>query len=181
MLLSQAQWDAIRRVASEKARSVVDRSYKPLPAFCHEAQRMGFSVSQIEEIEAVAAATTKKAMNQKDNELPPVVFVSTDENLKNEAEELRRKAANLQFQLDNAEAEISRLMNHPISQWNVPCKADFSRKSSNEVPQRPKPSATPGARDGDCFWNGNELFIFFRGQWRRRSELEGYASAAKYL
>lgn len=36
-------------------------------------------------------------------------------------------------------------------------------------------------KDGDRWLKGEEVFTYFRGQWRRKSELEAYASAAQYL
>jgi hypothetical protein len=70
--------------------------------------------------------------------------------------------------------------------WNSQCAAQFVPPAFMTTPKtdgtnRPKPRHTPGAKEGDRCWSGQELFTFFRGQWRRRSELEGYASAAKYL
>lgn len=44
-------------------------------------------------------------------------------------------------------------------------------------------AAFPGLEEGDRWLNtaNGEIFTFFMGQWRRRSELEGFASAKKYL
>lgn len=44
----------------------------------------------------------------------------------------------------------------------------------------PSLNAAP-VKDGDRWLQGTEVFTYFRGQWRRKSELEAYASAAQYL
>lgn len=196
MQLSPAQWDVVRRIAAEQARGVIkdNPTTSEMVNLVSEARAMGFSVSELREIRSIADSTARKQIRQQ--------RVEQLASLQVEVSNLRSELTTMQAAMTNAILEVQKLKNQYtltldpngcVTGVNIKNQCNvFETRTSNYggFPYRanpnpsPRPSSrqTPGAKDGDRCWNDNkELFIFFRGQWRRRSELEAYASAAKYL
>lgn len=171
MELSARQWSVIRQIAAEQARSVVKKEYNPSPA--QEGLQLGFHHSQINEINSIARATALKDMKRARNERSNVVFVQADdalrtanEKLRAEIEELRMELGEANEKLRQADARIQSLTSAGLRVYHSTCPIDFKHHD---------------LRDGDVCLTSDEKFTYFRGQWRRKSELEAYASAAQYL
>jgi hypothetical protein len=113
---------------------------------------LGLTTGQIDEIGRIARATARKQVEQ--NEFQKSV------ELHQKSMELHQKVNDLTNRLAAVEKEVTKLVLKPMIQ------------NSN---------VNVMLHDGMTVVVNGEKLTFFRGEWRRRSELEGFASAGKYL
>jgi hypothetical protein len=156
MHFSPAQWDVIRRIAAEQARKVINSEYRPS---IQEGLDLGLTTGQIDEIGRIARATARKQVEQNEFQKSVELHQKSME-LHQKSMELHQKVNDLTNRLAAVEKEVTKLVLKPMIQ------------NSN---------VNVMLHDGMTVVVNGEKLTFFRGEWRRRSELEGFASAGKYL
>ena len=186
MYLTKPQWEAIRQIAAEQARKVINEEHDVNPSWV-EALNYGFDPSQLTEVGRIAGATARKTIKQ---------HAQRDQCLQEaykNLDVLRSQVRNLLAeQLDHApKLECAVAQNVRLIEENTRLYADLEELRTRLWKQSSanRQTATSARLDpnqpseGDKWvdMTGQETFTFFRGEWRRQSELEGFASAAKYL
>lgn len=98
--LTQRQWDAVRRVAAEAARRIVDEGYAGVGL-----GDIDFHPSQIAEIQSIATATARKHLRQKESILEEKIR-QLEDNVAGAAVATNRRLERLEYQAANPSTRV---------------------------------------------------------------------------